>query len=208
MDSVKLFFENTNLNYVNFISQNGLYNWNNQKININIVKLKGYENDRFITYETLDNLIYLFNKSIKNEYFITLNTLFSYYYRELINIRILNCPRIINNVHYIDYYDIDKMFKSLHCNNSKLFYKYHIHTKSGIDNILDHVFKDKLDKLTKNNVIINKDVYNKLTKDNRKMHNINNKLHNEIKLLKQQLEQKVELQIDFDMCCRYVIDFE
>lgn len=205
MDSVKLFFENTNLNYVNFISQNGLYNWNNQKININIVKLKGYENDRFITYETLDNLIYLFNKSIKNEYFITLNTLFSYYYRELINIRILNCPRIINNVHYIDYYDIDKMFKSLHCNNSKLFYKYHIHTKSGIDNILDHVFKDKL---TKNNVIINKDVYNKLTKDNRKMHNINNKLHNEIKLLKQQLEQKVELQIDFDMCCRYVIDFE
>ncbi len=40
------------------------------------------------------------------------------------------------------------------------------------------------------------------------MHNINNKLHNEIKLLKQQLEQKVDLQIDFDMCCRYVIDFE
>ena len=100
------------------------------------------------------------------------------------------------------------MFKSLHCNNSKLFYKYHIHTKSGIDNILDHVFKDELDKLTKNNVIINKDVYNKLTKDNRKIHNINNKLHNEIKLLKQQLEQKVDLQIDFDMCCRYVIDFE
>lgn len=185
MESIKYLFDKAPQNYKTMLSNMGIFDWNTHTIKINTIRIN---NDKYIDYECLEKLMYIFNISCSTSSMENINNLFAYYSRGLNDIYGFNCPREYIGNQYIDYYDVDKLFRSANTQICKLFYTNCIKIRSDITDIINIAFGDELDKLQKTHVIVTKGVYEKLGQDNRNMHNKNSKLIQENKLLEQKLK--------------------
>lgn len=185
MNLINQFFDSSDKYYKSVINETKMFDWDNHVIIIKPTSFTNSKQTKYIKFQDLNNLIRIFDIHISDAKFANINCLFDYYHKELTDLKMLYCPSYINGQKYIDLYDINKIFM-IDNPYAKKFYNKHIMIHSPIDNILEYVFNEEIEKIKENNVIIDKQVYNKLNNDLRRMHNINAQLLQRIKELESQ----------------------
>ena len=214
MNSAKYLFDNADKEYKSYLSNCGMFDWQTHEIKIN-VKRVGI--DKYISYESIEHLIYIFGIRSSIPSMNDINIMFYNYGKNLYDTYILHCPFINKDKRYMEFgyvYNILTMYNTTLC---KSFYKNHIRMSTDFIDTIKSNYQSELLNLQKTHVIINKEIFSKIGKDNRNIHNSNAKLINSnaklinsnAKLIKRNKELEDEIKrlhnlLKFNICLKCV----